>query len=69
MREWTGNNYFGVFIYYHKPSDQIMMDWDGNSNYFHGDIRFKSVDDVLNCIEAVGKDRIKKYYFMIPEEE
>ena len=68
MKEWSGNNHYGVYIYYHKPSDQIMMDWDGNSNYFHGDIRFNSVDDVLNCIEAVGKERIKKYYFMIPEE-
>lgn len=69
MREWAGNSHCGVYIYYHKPSDQIMMDWDGNSNYFHGDIRFKSVDDALNCIKSVGKGRMKKYYFMVPEDE
>ena len=69
MQEWSGNAQFGAQIYYHKPTDQIMIDWDGNSNYFYGDIRFKSVEDAENCIQAVGKDRIKKYYFMVPEDE
>ena len=23
--------------------------------------------DAINCIKTVGEDRIKKYYFMIPE--
>lgn len=69
MREWSGNTHFGAHIYYHRPSDQIMIDWDGNSSYFYGDIRFKSVDDALNCIQAVGKNRMKKYYFMVPEDE
>lgn len=67
MKEWAGKNNDGAYIYYHRPFDQIMIDWDGDSNYCHGDIRFKSVDDARNCIKAVGKERIKKYYFMIPE--
>lgn len=70
MREWAGNSYDGVYIYYHRPFDKIMIDRDIDSNYYcHGDIRFISVDDAKNCIKAVGEDRIKKYYFMIPEDE
>lgn len=67
MRKWAGHNYDGAYIYYHKPSDEIMIDWDGDSTNCHGDIRFKCVDDALNCIKSVGKDRIKKYYFGIIE--
>lgn len=67
MKEWAGHNYDGTYIYYHRPSDEIMIDWDGNSTNCHGDIRFKCVDDALNCIKSVGKDRIKKYYFGITE--
>lgn len=69
MREWAGHNYDGAYIYYHRPSDEIMVNWDGDSTNCFGDIRFKCVDDAENCIKAVGADRIKKYYFMIPEEE
>lgn len=69
MREWAGHNYDGAYIYYHRPSDEIMINWNGESTYCFGEIRFKCVDDAENCIKAVGKDRIKKYYFMIPEDE
>ena len=68
MREWAGKNYDGAYIYYHRPSDEIMINWDGDSTYCFGDIRFKCVDDAENCITAVGADRIKKYYFMISED-
>ena len=69
MNEWAGHGYNGAYIYYHRPSDEILIGWNGNSTYWFGDIRFKCVDDAENCIKAVGKDRIKKYYFMIPEDE
>lgn len=69
MREWEGHNYDGTYIYYHKPSDEIMIDWDGDSTNCYGDIRFKCVDDAENCVKAVGKERIKKYYFRIPDNE
>lgn len=68
MREWAGNSHDGAYIYYHRPSDEIMIDWNGDSTYCFGDIRFKCVDDAENCVKAVGKERLKKYYFMIPEE-
>lgn len=67
MREWAGNSYDGAYIFYHRPTDQIITNWD--SVHFHGGIRFKSTDDAENCIKAVGKERIKKYYFMITEEK
>ena len=67
MREWAGKNYDGAYIYYHKPSGNIMIDWDGDSTYCHGDIRFKCVDDAENCIKSVGEGRIKKYYFGIKD--
>lgn len=69
MREWAGHNYDGAYIYYHKPSDEIMIDWDGDSTNCHGDIRFKCVDDAENCIKAVGEDRLIKYYFGVRDHE
>lgn len=69
MREWAGHNYDGAYIYYHRPSDEIMIAWDGDSTCCFGSIHFKCIDDAENCVKAVGKDRIKKYYFMIPDNE
>lgn len=68
MREWAGTNKDGAFIYYNYNFDDIMIDWDGDG-YYHGDVRFHSIEDAENCIKAVGKDRIKKYYFMVSEED
>lgn len=33
----------------------------------YGEMRFATKEDAINCVKAVGEDRIKKYYFMIPE--
>ena len=68
MREWAGTNKDGAYIYYNYAHDDILIDWDGRG-YYHGDIRFHSIDDAINCVKTVGEDRIKKYYFMIPEEK
>lgn len=67
MREWAGNNYDGAYIYYHRPSDDILTSWGNDSTCCFGDIHFKCVDDAENCIKAVGKERLKKYYFCVPE--
>lgn len=69
MNEWAGNNYDGAYIYYHRPSDEILTGWSGDSTYCFGSIHFKSVDDAENCVKAVGKERIKKYYFGISDKE
>lgn len=67
MREWAGN-----------WNDEFSLRYEENSGietYLHlfpcktyGEMRFATKEDALNCINAVGEDRIKKYYFMIPEE-
>lgn len=67
MREWAG-----------KWDDEFTIRYDndhGIETYFHvfpfksyGEMRFATKEDAINCINAVGEDRIKKYYFMIPEE-
>jgi hypothetical protein len=68
MREWAGN-----------PNDLYRLVFDYNTSeftanissrrYTSGGMRFASRKDAENCIEAVGADRIKKYYFMIPNGE
>lgn len=69
MNEWAGHNYDGAYIYYHRPSDDILTSWGNDSTCCFGDIHFKCVDDAENCIKAVGKERIKKYYFGISDKE
>lgn len=68
MREWAGN-----------WDDEFALRYDKNSGiepYCHafpcksyGEMRFATKEDADGCIKAVGEDRIKKYYFMIPEDE
>lgn len=67
MREWAGKWNDGFVLVYIGNlgvvsfSDVFMY---GNS---FGEMRFATEKDAENCIKAVGADRIKKYYFMIPE--
>lgn len=35
----------------------------------YGEIRFATEADAINCIKAVGEDRLKKYYFGIPIDD
>lgn len=68
MQEWAG-----------KWNDEFSIRCDethGLELYFHvfhfksyGEMRFATKEDAQNCIEAVGEDRIRKYYFMIPEDK
>ena len=69
MREWAGD-WDDVFVLTYMGSEDIVRACTVVSfrNTF-GEMRFATKEDALNCIKAVGEDRIKKYYFMIPEEE
>lgn len=68
MQEWAGkwNDEFsirleedsGIEAYFHVFSEKS-----------YGEMRFATKEDVQNCIKTVGEDRIKKYYFMIPEDK
>ena len=61
---WDGENYH-YYIYYNICSNDIHY---GNTYSYKKDtISFKSLDDAKACVEAVGEDRIKKYYFRIRE--
>lgn len=67
MREWAGNWNNAVVLTYSKLSNKVEAEI---ANYtISGEIRFASFADAKNCIKAVGADRIKKYYFMIPEDK
>lgn len=67
MREWAG-----------KWDDEYTLRYENNgriNTFFialtyksYGEMRFATWEDAIGCIKAVGEDRIKKYYFMIPED-
>lgn len=67
MREWAG-----------KWDDPWYLRYDGGEivafkrhvlTLNFGELRFRSEDDAINCIRAVGEDRLKKYYFGISEDD
>lgn len=67
MREWAG-----------KWDDPWYLRYDGGEivackrlvlTLSLGELRFRSEDDANNCIKAVGKDRLIKYYFGVHDHE
>lgn len=68
MREWAGEWNDPWRIYYNegdiKPSAVFM-----NQVISYGDVRFATEADAKNCIKAVGKDRLIKYYFGVRDHE
>lgn len=70
MREWAGKWNDDYAIVLDKDSIKYFI----AIKFFRGcvlsgGLRFATEGDAENCIKAVGEDRIKKYYFMIPEDE
>lgn len=68
MREWAGNWDDGVAIKYDGTNKMISTTFISPRQYTFGEMRFATKADAEGCIKAVGEDRIKKYYFMVPEE-
>lgn len=66
MREWAGKWNDEFNLRYEKGEIETFCQALSDKSY--GEMRFATKEDALNCINAVGEDRIKKYYFMIPEE-
>lgn len=66
MREWAG--------IWDDPWVMIYDGWSPKAISIHapdvtfGELRFATREDAEGCIKAVGKDRLKKYYFGIPED-
>ena len=66
MREWTGEWNAPYLLLCGIAHGNVYVHWTTNAN---GALKFQTEEDAKNCIKAVGEDRIKKYYFMIPEDE
>ena len=68
MQEWAGNwnDQYTICV---DPCDGTNLYVFDRLLWTSGEMRFATKEDAENCIKAVGADRIKKYYFMIPEGE
>lgn len=64
MRTWAGRWDDPFYIIYFPDDGKILI---GFSEQVNGDMHFATKEDALNCIMMVGVERIKKYYFCIPE--
>lgn len=70
MREWAGNWDDGVALKYDGTNKRIsttFITFISPRQYTFGEMRFATEEDAEGCIKAVGEDRLKKYYFLIPE--
>lgn len=67
MREWAGKwNDPWIIIYDSFKVEAIPV---YGKDVTFGELRFASEKDAEGCIKAVGEDRLKKYYFGIPEDD
>lgn len=67
MREWAGEwNDPWVMIYDSFKVEAIPV---YGKDVTFGELRFASEKDAENCIKAVGKDRLIKYYFGVRDHE
>lgn len=69
MREWAGNLDDPYILYYNHISRYVGTTYTQNTNLTYGEMRYATKADAEECVKAVGVDRVKKYYFMIPEGE
>jgi hypothetical protein len=67
MQEWAGKWDDPVILQYNMINCEIVIRYCPHA--CNGEIRFSNSQDAIDCIKAVGEDRIKKYYFMIPEDK
>lgn len=69
MREWAGKWDDKFVLIYIGNDDRVSVSTILIRRNTFGELRFATKEDAENCIKAIGKDRLKKYYFMIPEEK
>lgn len=67
MQEWAGKWDDPVILQYNMINCDIVTRFCPHA--CNGEIRFSNSHDAIECVKAIGEDRIKKYYFMIPEDE
>ena len=68
MREWAGNWDDSWRIVYTPPFIAPILDV-ALKRCSAGELRFATKEDAENCIKAVGKDRLIKYYFGVRDHE
>ena len=66
MREWAGK-WCDTWCIYYTDGRIEPLSVRTFKDITYGEMRFATNEDAQNCIKAVGEDRIKKYYFIIPE--
>lgn len=64
---WNNMNVHYTFVYNTSTSKKDCLEIQGYYIFKVGSIHFKSREDAEACIEAVGEDRIKKYYLRIED--
>lgn len=67
MREWAGKWNDPWEINYTPPMIAPMRVYVDNCS--GGELRFATREDAINCIKAVGEDRLIKYYFGVRDHE
>lgn len=67
MREWAGNWDDPYELSYDGCDVEAIRDALVCVSY--GELRFATKEDAENCIKAVGKDRLIKYYFGVRDHE
>ena len=68
MKEWAGGWLDPYAIVYNRELGQLAVA-DKSLFLSAGEMRFATKEDAENCVKAVGEERIKKYYFGVPEDE
>lgn len=65
-QEWDGNNHHFMITYSHCHNRFVIGYWVTDQNcQFH----FKSRESAKEAINKIGENRLKKYYFCVPEEK
>ena len=60
--EWMSSNTQKYYLYYNWPNNEVKTDYNYFSTYGN-QLLFESGEKAQEAINAVGEERIKKYYF------
>lgn len=68
MQEWAGNYNDGYSLIYDIDKKRVCYT-PASERLVFGEMRFTTGADAEECIEAIGAERLMKYYFLIQEED
>lgn len=68
MREWAGK-WDDEYTLRYEKNGRIAAFSISLPHKSYGEMRFATREDAMNCIKAVGEERLIRYYFGKPEEE